>query len=195
MLLFSEYRVIEYQTCNSNITQILNDILKIVERNQKLLRPSTQKFWRGMRTIIQVTSVGSTPTQGTRNMRSSSIAVAVSSRRRQPLKPGVKWLGKKALTSSLFEVHWVIVLQFFLWSSPSHYVFFQHCRQQRDEIARKKEKMESMLKGKRNSSTGLRPESPSSRRKRSIKRAIVPTRRLTNARGNMEVGTCSCMAF
>lgn len=60
-------------------------------------------------------------------------------------------------------------------------------RQQRDEIARKKEKMESMLKGKRNSSTGLRPESPSSRRKRSIKRAIVPTRRLTNARGNMEI--------
>nr|XP_034325497.1 tubulin polyglutamylase ttll6 isoform X31 [Crassostrea gigas] len=64
-------------------------------------------------------------------------------------------------------------------------------RQQRDEIARKKEKMESMLKGKRNSSTGLRPESPSSRRKRSIKRAIVPTRRLTNARGNMEV----CLKF
>lgn len=60
-------------------------------------------------------------------------------------------------------------------------------RQQRDEIARKKEKMESMLKGKRNSSTGLRPESPTSRRKRSIKRAIVPTRRLTNARGNMEI--------
>lgn len=69
--------------------------------------------------------------------------------------------------------------------------FFTICRQQRDEIARKKEKMESMLKGKRNSSTGLRPESPTSRRKRSIKRAIVPTRRLTNARGNMEVGTGS----
>lgn len=69
--------------------------------------------------------------------------------------------------------------------------FFTICRQQRDEIARKKEKMESMLKGKRNSSTGLRPESPTSRRKRSIKRAIVPTRRLTNARGNMEVSTGS----
>lgn len=193
MLLFSEYRVIEYQTCNSNITQILNDILKIVERNQKLLRPSTQKFWRGMRTIIQVTSVGSTPTQGTRNMRSSSIAVAVSSRRRQPSKPGVKWLGKKA--HHCLRSIGLQACSYFLWSSPSHYVFFQHCRQQRDEIARKKEKMESMLKGKRNSSTGLRPESPSSRRKRSIKRAIVPTRRLTNARGNMEVGTCSCMAF
>ncbi|XP_056022274.1 tubulin polyglutamylase ttll6-like isoform X19 [Ostrea edulis] len=61
-------------------------------------------------------------------------------------------------------------------------------RQQRDEIARKKEKLESMLKGKRNSSTGLRPESPNSRRRRSVKRAIAPsTRRLTNARGNMEV--------
>ncbi|XP_056022299.1 tubulin polyglutamylase ttll6-like isoform X45 [Ostrea edulis] len=61
-------------------------------------------------------------------------------------------------------------------------------RQQRDEIARKKEKLESMLKGKRNSSTGLRPESPNSRRRRSVKRAIAPsTRRLTNARGNMEI--------
>nr|XP_022333059.1 tubulin polyglutamylase ttll6-like isoform X23 [Crassostrea virginica] len=60
-------------------------------------------------------------------------------------------------------------------------------RQQRDEIARKKEKLESMIKGKRNSSTGLRPESPGSRRKRSIKRAIVPTRRMINARGNMEI--------
>nr|XP_022333058.1 tubulin polyglutamylase ttll6-like isoform X22 [Crassostrea virginica] len=64
-------------------------------------------------------------------------------------------------------------------------------RQQRDEIARKKEKLESMIKGKRNSSTGLRPESPGSRRKRSIKRAIVPTRRMINARGNMEV----CLKF
>ncbi|XP_061165550.1 tubulin polyglutamylase ttll6-like isoform X17 [Saccostrea echinata] len=64
-------------------------------------------------------------------------------------------------------------------------------RQQRDEIARKKEKLESMLKGKKNSSTGLRPESPGSRRRKSVKRALVPSRRLTNARGNMEV----CLKF
>ncbi|XP_062575682.1 tubulin polyglutamylase ttll6-like isoform X17 [Saccostrea cucullata] len=64
-------------------------------------------------------------------------------------------------------------------------------RQQRDEIARKKEKLESMLKGKKNSSTGLRPESPGSRRRKSVKRALVPSRRLTNARGSMEV----CLKF
>lgn len=59
-------------------------------------------------------------------------------------------------------------------------------RQQRDEIQRKKEKLESMLKGKK-SQSAVRPESPNSRRRRSLKRTTVPTRRLSSSRNSMEV--------
>ncbi|KAJ8304722.1 hypothetical protein KUTeg_018305 [Tegillarca granosa] len=59
-------------------------------------------------------------------------------------------------------------------------------RQQRDEIQRKKDKMESMLKGKKNS-TGVRPESPNSRKRRSLKRSTLLGRRLPNSKNNYEV--------
>lgn len=55
-----------------------------------------------------------------------------------------------------------------------------HYRQQREEITRKKEKMESMLKGKKNTTGVARPESPSSRRRRSLRRTTMPTRRLAS---------------
>ncbi|XP_071166360.1 tubulin polyglutamylase ttll6-like isoform X17 [Mytilus galloprovincialis] len=56
-------------------------------------------------------------------------------------------------------------------------------RQQRDEIARKKEKLESMLKGKK-SQQSVRPESPNSRRRRSLKRTTMPSRRLSGSRNS-----------
>ncbi|XP_052098043.1 tubulin polyglutamylase ttll6-like isoform X8 [Mytilus californianus] len=56
-------------------------------------------------------------------------------------------------------------------------------RQQRDEIARKKEKLESMLKGKKSQSS-IRPESPNSRRRRSLKRTTMPSRRLSGSRNS-----------
>ncbi|KAK3096766.1 hypothetical protein FSP39_003043 [Pinctada imbricata] len=59
-------------------------------------------------------------------------------------------------------------------------------RQQRDEIQRKKEKLESMLKDKKSSNALARPESPNSRRRRPFKRGPIPTRRYTNARSNLE---------
>ncbi|KAL5005179.1 hypothetical protein ScPMuIL_018635, partial [Solemya velum] len=56
-------------------------------------------------------------------------------------------------------------------------------RQQREEISRKKQKMESMLKGKR-SLTGLRPESPGSRRRRTLRRQVLPNRRPSLSRNS-----------
>ena len=63
------------------------------------------------------------------------------------------------------------------------------CRQQRDEIARKKEKLESMLKGKK-SQASVRPESPNSRRRRSLKRTTMPSRRLSGSRNSSDVISC-----
>ncbi|XP_069136946.1 tubulin polyglutamylase ttll6-like isoform X6 [Argopecten irradians] len=60
-------------------------------------------------------------------------------------------------------------------------------RQQRDDIARKKEKLESMLKGKKGNTTGLRPESPNSRRRRTLRRTTMPSRRLLSSRNSLEV--------
>ncbi|XP_021349620.1 tubulin polyglutamylase ttll6-like isoform X4 [Mizuhopecten yessoensis] len=60
-------------------------------------------------------------------------------------------------------------------------------RQQRDDIARKKEKLESMLKGKKVNTTGLRPESPNSRRRRTLRRTTMPSRRLLSSRNSLEV--------
>ena len=61
-------------------------------------------------------------------------------------------------------------------------------RQQREELTRKKEKMESMLKGKKNTTGVARPESPGSRRRRSLRRTTMPTRRLaSSSRSNVEV--------
>ena len=58
-------------------------------------------------------------------------------------------------------------------------------RQQRDEIARKKEKLESMLKGKKSQAL-VRPESPNSRRRRSLKRTTMPSRRLSGSRNSSD---------
>ena len=61
-------------------------------------------------------------------------------------------------------------------------------RQQREEISRKKEKMESMLKGKKSSTGVARPESPGSRRRRSLRRSTLPSRRIaSSSRGNIDV--------
>ena len=61
-------------------------------------------------------------------------------------------------------------------------------RQQREELTRKKEKMESMLKGKKSQTGVARPESPSSRRRRSLRRTTMPTRRLaSNSRSAIDV--------
>ncbi|KAL4227526.1 Tubulin polyglutamylase ttll6 [Mactra antiquata] len=54
-------------------------------------------------------------------------------------------------------------------------------RQQREEISRKKEKMESMLKGKKTSTGVARPESPGSRRRRSLRRTTLPARRIQSS--------------
>jgi len=61
-------------------------------------------------------------------------------------------------------------------------------RQQREEISRKKEKMEAMLKGKKNTTGVVRPESPGSRRRRSLRRTTMPTRRIaSSSRTSLEV--------
>ncbi|KAK3593774.1 hypothetical protein CHS0354_014313 [Potamilus streckersoni] len=54
-------------------------------------------------------------------------------------------------------------------------------RQQREDISRKKEKLEAMLKGGKKNTTGVRPESPGSRRRRSLRRTTVPSRRLISS--------------
>ncbi|XP_052279821.1 probable beta-tubulin polyglutamylase isoform X2 [Dreissena polymorpha] len=59
-------------------------------------------------------------------------------------------------------------------------------RQQREEISRKKEKLESMLKGKKNTTGVARPESPGSRRRKSLRRTTLPSRRITSSRTNLE---------
>ncbi|XP_053405838.1 tubulin polyglutamylase TTLL13-like isoform X20 [Mercenaria mercenaria] len=54
-------------------------------------------------------------------------------------------------------------------------------RQQREEISRKKEKLEAMLKGKKNMTGVARPESPGSRRRRSLRRTTMPARRIQSS--------------
>ncbi|KAL3867098.1 hypothetical protein ACJMK2_044329 [Sinanodonta woodiana] len=61
-------------------------------------------------------------------------------------------------------------------------------RQQREDISRKKEKLEAMLKGGKKNTTGVRPESPGSRRRRSLRRTTMPSRRLiTSSKPSLEV--------
>lgn len=68
----------------------------------------------------------------------------------------------------------------FIWE------FFSFPRQQREEIIRKQEKMEGMLRKKKDLSGGLmHPESPGGRQKRRVvKRPIMPARRLGTGRTN-----------
>ncbi|XP_052793525.1 tubulin polyglutamylase ttll6-like isoform X19 [Mya arenaria] len=54
-------------------------------------------------------------------------------------------------------------------------------RQQREEITRKKEKLEAMLKGKKSTTCVARPESPGSRRRRNLRRTTMPARRITSS--------------
>ncbi|XP_060583321.1 tubulin polyglutamylase ttll6-like isoform X7 [Ruditapes philippinarum] len=54
-------------------------------------------------------------------------------------------------------------------------------RQQREEISRKKEKLEAMLKGKKSTTGVARPESPGSRRRRSLRRTTMPARRIQSS--------------
>ncbi|ESO89624.1 hypothetical protein LOTGIDRAFT_124780 [Lottia gigantea] len=58
-------------------------------------------------------------------------------------------------------------------------------RQQREDILRKKEKQESMLKGKKKD--GLRPESPNLRKRKTLRRTIMPSRKFYNGRPNGDV--------
>lgn len=61
-------------------------------------------------------------------------------------------------------------------------------RQQREEISRKKEKLEAMLKGKKNSTGIARPESPGSRKRRTLRRSTLPSRRIqSSSRTNIDV--------
>ncbi|XP_074651211.1 tubulin polyglutamylase ttll6-like isoform X2 [Tubulanus polymorphus] len=64
-------------------------------------------------------------------------------------------------------------------------------RQQREEILRKKEKLESMLKGKKRDS--LRPESPGGNRKRRPRKASVPLRKYNTSRAETLSGHSSRM--
>ncbi|XP_046559027.1 LOW QUALITY PROTEIN: tubulin polyglutamylase ttll6-like [Haliotis rubra] len=60
-------------------------------------------------------------------------------------------------------------------------------RQQREEIIRKKEKMESMIKGgKKKDGSVLRPESPTSRKRRTLRRSTMPTHRLSSSKTDLE---------
>ncbi|XP_048248595.1 tubulin polyglutamylase ttll6-like isoform X1 [Haliotis rufescens] len=60
-------------------------------------------------------------------------------------------------------------------------------RQQREEIMRKKEKMESMIKGgKKKDGSILRPESPTGRKRRTLRRSTMPSRRLSSSKTDLE---------
>ncbi|ELU05410.1 hypothetical protein CAPTEDRAFT_124734, partial [Capitella teleta] len=62
-------------------------------------------------------------------------------------------------------------------------------RQQREEIIRKQEKLEGMLRKKKDPS-GLRPESPGSRvKRRVVKRPLMPARRLATSRSELPADT------
>ncbi|KAK6188733.1 hypothetical protein SNE40_004850 [Patella caerulea] len=58
-------------------------------------------------------------------------------------------------------------------------------RQQREEILRKKEKLEAIMKGKKKD--GLRPESPTARKRRTLRRTTMPSRKLNISRQNGDI--------
>ena len=69
-------------------------------------------------------------------------------------------------------------------------------RQQREEILRKQEKLEVMLKRKKGEAGGVRPESPGARgRRRVVKRPSMPARRLATARNEVSTSGSPPAAF
>ncbi|XP_055956580.1 tubulin polyglutamylase ttll6 isoform X1 [Patella vulgata] len=58
-------------------------------------------------------------------------------------------------------------------------------RQQREEILRKKEKQDAIMKGKKKD--GLRPESPTARKRRTLRRTTMPSRKLNVSRLNGDI--------
>ena len=64
-------------------------------------------------------------------------------------------------------------------------------RQQREEIMRKQEKLESMIRKKKDA----RPESPTGRRNRKTRRPSMPSRRFGNTRSNEVSCNVKCIPF
>ena len=168
-------------------------------KNWTRRRLSGWKNRRNTRRRIWATSAVSTRARTTSVTTSSSTAVAPSTRRRPhsrlaPSVPGqcsrLRRVSLKYITSN------VLVWLLFTYSALCNHVMHRKpevafsCaprRQQREEIARKQERLDLMRNKKKD---GLRPESPGSRRKRMARRLPVGARGQRLA-GRTEVRHCA----